>query len=154
LFYSHRKEKNVLLFTRYLRHKIEIKSTETEIHAFIKKDLDCGLLSNESVNVLLKNVAMQYHEEKSARLVRMQQLPHLTLVSLSVSLYQSIINTTPVFCTKGSTNETSILQVKQEECPVLHITNVLRDRISPTCLGNSLSCNCHLFSYCREPSVE
>ena len=57
------KEKNILLFTRYLRYKIEIKSTETEIHAFIKTDLACGLLSNESVNVLLRNMAMQYHEE-------------------------------------------------------------------------------------------
>jgi len=90
LFYSYKKEKNVLLFTRYLRYKIEIKCTETEIHAFIKKDLDCGLLSNESVNVLLRNVAMQYREEKSSRLVRMQQLHHLTLVSLSLFLCLSI----------------------------------------------------------------
>jgi len=76
----------VLLFTRYLRYKIEIKSTKTEIHAFMKKDLDCGLLSNESVNVLLRNMAMQYHEEKSARLLRMQQLPLVTLVYLCLSL--------------------------------------------------------------------
>jgi len=106
LFYSHKKEKSVLLFTRHLRYKIEIKSTETEIHAFIKKNLDCGLLSNESVNVLFRSMAMQYHEEKLARLVRMQQLPHLTLasLSLSVSLYPSIINAWPVFCKKGTTH--------------------------------------------------
>jgi hypothetical protein len=101
LFYSYKKEKNVLLFTRYLKYKIEIKSTETEIHAFIKKDLVYGLLSNESVNVLLKNVAMQYHEEESARLVRMQQLPHLILVSLCLSLSKHYKHIARVLCKRN-----------------------------------------------------
>jgi hypothetical protein len=73
---------------------------------------------------------MQYHEEKLARFVWKQQLPHLPRVS--VCLYQSIINTSPVFCDKGTTHKTSILQEKQENCPVLHIANALKNRVSPT----------------------
>jgi hypothetical protein len=37
---------------------------------------------------------------------------------------------------------------------VLHITTSLKGRISPTCLGYSWRCSCHLFKYHRGSSVE
>jgi len=48
-----------------------------------------------------------------------------------------------LFCNEGTTNKTSVLQA-----------NALRDRISPTSLGYSWKCMCHLFTYHRGPTVQ
>jgi len=42
-----------------------------------------------------------------------------------------------------TTYKTSLLQEKQEEGSLLHITNVWRGRTLRTCLGYSLRCSCH-----------
>jgi len=42
-----------------------------------------------------------------------------------------------------TTHKTSVLQGKQEDGSVLHITNVWRGRVLCTCLGYTLRCSCH-----------
>jgi hypothetical protein len=60
----------------------------------------------------------------------------------------------PLFCRKRTADKISILHGNQEDGSVLRITNALRDRIFPTCLGYCKNCSCHLFTYYREPLVE
>jgi hypothetical protein len=60
----------------------------------------------------------------------------------------------PLFCKKGTTHKISILQDKQEGGSILDMTNRLRGRMSPTCLGYSWRWSCQLFTYHRGPLVE
>jgi hypothetical protein len=73
-------------------------------------------------------------------------------VSAPISKLQCPLNLThkvqliksPLFCKKGAAHKILVLQ--KQGGSVLHMTNAVRGKISPTHLGYSRRQNCHLFT--------